>query len=86
MLGFDGVDAAGEAGCLVGVAGLALDGRHLIGMRVVRDGGVALAALQAAVEAGGKLLAVDADAVAGRVLHGLVGVAGEAIGLCAELL
>jgi hypothetical protein len=47
---------------------------------------VALAARQAAVEAGGKLLAVDADAVSGRVLHGLVGVAGEAVGLCAERL
>ena len=69
---------------LVGVAGLAIDRRDLVGMRIALDVGVAVAALQAAVNAGAELLAVDGDAVAGAVGHGGVAVAGEAIGLRAE--
>ena len=53
-------------------------------MRIVLDVCVAVVALQAAVNAGAEGLAVDCDAVAGRVLHGLVRMARQAIRLCVK--
>jgi len=76
-----GMNASHEPCRLVGMAGLALDGRHLIRMRIVLDGGMAIAAFQAAVNAGPELRAIHADTAPGGVLQGLIPVAGEAIGL-----
>lgn len=74
------MDAAGDAGGLIGVAGLAVDGRNFIGVRIGLDVGVAVGALQAAVNAGIEFLAVDGDTVAIAVGRGGVAVAGKAIG------
>jgi hypothetical protein len=63
------------------VAGIAVDLGDLIGMRVLLDVGVAVIALQASVHAGTELVAIDRDAMAGCVLHRLVGVASQAIRL-----
>ena len=52
MLGPIGMHASGQPRRLIGVAGLALHRRHLIRMRIFLDGRVAIAALQAAVDAG----------------------------------
>lgn len=51
-------------------------------MRVILDVGVAVIALEAAVDARRKLSAVDCDAVTGGILHGLIAVACQAIRLC----
>jgi hypothetical protein len=48
------------------------------------DIGVAVITLQAAVDAGAELVAVDGDAVTGRILHRLVPMAGEAVSLRRE--
>src|SRR5208282_5343474 len=74
-----GVDAAFELACLIGMAGLAIDRRDLVGMRIAFDVGVAVGALQAAVDAVAELLLVDSDAMARAVGHAGVAVAGEAI-------
>ena len=76
--------AALELRSLVGVAGLAVDLGDVVGMRIFLDVGVAVVALQAAVNAGTEFVAVDGDAVAGGVLHGLVAMAGQAIRLCGD--
>ena len=76
-----GVHAAGESGGLVVVAGLALDGRDLVGMRVALDIGVAIRALQAAMNALAEFLAVNGDAVAGSVGHAGIAVAGQTVSL-----
>src|SRR5579863_9244207 len=81
MLFAIGVDAALELRLLIAVAGRALDRRDVIGVRIVPDVGVAVVALEAAMDASGKLRAVDADAVPAVVLHRQVGVTGQAIGL-----
>ena len=69
----------------VGVARFALDLGDVVGVGIFLDVGVAVVALQAAMNALAELVAIDADAVAGGVLHGLVAMAGEAIGLCRKL-
>jgi len=63
------------------MAGFAVDFGDVIGMGVLLDVSVAVAALEAAMDAGAELVAIDGDAVACGVLHGFVGVAGEAIRL-----
>ena len=81
MLGLDGVNASGQAGRLIGVAGFALDRRDLIRMRIFLDGRVAIAALQAAVDAQAEVMRIYAHTLARGVLQARVRVAGEAIGL-----
>lgn len=66
------------------MAGAALDFGDVIGMRIALDVSVATVALQHAVNAGRKGLAVHGDVVAGGIGHALVAVAGEAFSLCAE--
>ncbi len=66
------------------MAGLAVDLGDLVGVRVLLDVGVAVVALQAAVNAGTELVAIDRDAVAGCILHRLVAVASQAICLCGQ--
>jgi len=51
MVGRVGVDTAGDARGLIGMAGLAVDGRDFFGVRIVFDVGVAACTLQAAVNA-----------------------------------
>jgi hypothetical protein len=79
------VHAGFELRFLIAVAGAALDLRRLVGMRVVLDVGVTVVALKCAVHALAELVAIDADLVAVAVGHALVSVAGEAVGLRAEL-
>jgi hypothetical protein len=79
MLFAVGVNAAAELGRLVGVAGLAIDRRNLVGMRIALDVGVAVGALQAAVNAVAEFFAVDGDAVSGAVGHAGIAVAGQAV-------
>ena len=69
---------------LAGVAGPAVDRRDVLGMGIFLDVGVAVIALQAAVYALAELAAIDCNAVARGIGHGLVAVAGEAIGLVGE--
>lgn len=64
------------------MAGFAIDLRDVIGVRVFLDVRVAVAALEAAVDACGELVTIYGDAMAGRVLHCLIGVAGKAVRLC----
>jgi len=75
------VHAARDAGGLIGVASLAVDRRDFVRMRIGLDVGVAVGALQAAVNALAEFLAVDGDAVAGAVGHGGIAVAGKTVGL-----
>ena len=79
MLGLVGMHASGQPRRLIGVAGLALDRRDLIRMRILLDRRVAIAALQAAVDAGVKGMRIHADAVPRGVLHARIRVAGQAI-------
>jgi hypothetical protein len=79
-----GMDTAGDLGGLVGMAGFALDRRQVIGVRIVVNIFVAVAALEAAVNARVKLIGVDADGLAVGVLHGGVAVAGETIDIRVE--
>ena len=74
-----GMDAPGQSCRLIGVAGIALDRRHLLRMGIILDGGVAIGAFQAAVDAGAKLLPVHADAVPRCVLQTRVSMAGQTI-------
>jgi len=82
MLFAVGMNAALEFVLLFAMACGALHGRWMIGMRVILDVGVTVVAFETAVDACGKLLAVNADVVAAVVFHGGVAMAGEAIGLC----
>lgn len=66
------------------MAGFAIDGRDFIGVRIGLDVGVAVGALQAAVNAGAEFLAVDRDAMARTVGRGGVTVTGKAVGLRAK--
>lgn len=66
------------------MAGFAVDGGDVIRMRIGFDVGVTGVAAKAAMDAGAELIAIDGDAVPGRVLHGFVGMAGEAVGLGAR--
>jgi len=76
---------AADDGCgFICVAGGALHGLGMIGVRVGRDGGMTGAALEGAVDAGVEGIRIDADVVAVRVLHGDVAMAGEAVGLRVE--
>lgn len=77
-----GMDAAPELGVLLAMAYCALNLRGMIRMGIVLDVGVAIAALQTAVNARRKLGTVHCDAVPGGILHGLIAVACEAIRLC----
>ena len=63
------------------VAGIALHRRHNIRMRIFLDSGVAIAALQAAVDAGMKLRRIHTYTVPGCILQARVRMAGEAIRL-----
>ena len=81
MLGLDRMNASCQAGRLIGVAGFALDRRDLIRMRIFLDGRVAIAALQAAVDAQAEVMRIYAHTLARGVLQARVRVAGEAIGL-----
>ncbi len=74
-----GVDAPGQSSRLIGVAGIALDRRDLLRMGIPLDGGVAIGAFQAAVDAGAELLPVHADAVPRCVLQTRVSMAGQTI-------
>ena len=63
------------------MAALAVHLHYLVRMRIFLDRRVAVVALHAAVNAVGKRLAIHGDAVTVRILHALVAVAGQAIGL-----
>jgi len=63
------------------MAALALHLGDMVGMRKFLDVGVAVVALQAAVDTGTELGTIDRNAVASGILHGLVAMAGQAIGL-----
>jgi hypothetical protein len=64
------------------VAGLALNLCNVIGVRVLLDVGVAVVALQAAVDTGAKHLSIHGNAVPSCILHCLVAVTCQAIRLC----
>ena len=68
------------------MARLAIDLGNVVGMRVLLDIGMAVITLQAAVDAGAELVAVDGNAVAGRILHRLVAMTGEAISLRCKVM
>jgi len=53
-------------------------------MGILLDRGVAIGATEAAVNAGVEGIRIDTNAVTSRVLHGLVGMAREAVGLRAK--
>ena len=63
------------------MAGFAIDLCDVIGMGIFLDVGVAVVALQAAVNVGAKLVSINGDAVAGGILHGFIAVTGKAFGL-----
>ena len=86
MLPGRGVHAARQLGSFIGMAGFAVDLRDVIGMRVLLDVGVTVIALQTAVNAGTELVSIDRDAVPGCVLHGLVGMAGQTVGLRSQAM
>lgn len=69
MLRTIGVDAGGKALRLVRMASGAFDGRDLVWMRIAFDVGVAILAPENTVNAGTELVFIDADAVAGCILH-----------------
>ena len=76
-----GVDTVLELSSLIGVAGLALDGRNLVRMRIALDVGMAVVALKAAVNAVAEFLAVDSDAVSRGVGHAGIAVASQTVRL-----
>jgi len=63
------------------MARLAINLGDTVRMRKSLDVGVTVIALQAAVDAGAELVTVDGDAMPLGILHGLVTVASQAIGL-----
>ena len=63
------------------MARLAVNLGDMVRMGKFLDVGVTVIALQAAVDAGAELVTVDGDAMPLGVLHGLVTVASQAIGL-----
>ena len=73
--------AARQPRGLIGMATLALHLRYLVRMRIFLDRRMAIVALHAAVNAVRKRLAIHCDAVTVRILHALVAVTGQAIGL-----
>ena len=79
-----GVDAAGDTCTFIGVAGFALDRGGTIGVRIVVNIFVAVAAFEVAVDARVELIGVDADVLAVGVLHGGIAVAGKAVGIRVE--
>jgi hypothetical protein len=78
------VHAACQVRGFVGVARLALDLGDVVWVRILLDVGMAVVALQAAVDACTELAAIDGDAVTCGVGHGFVTVAREAISLRSE--
>jgi hypothetical protein len=76
--------AAADCRSLIGVAGRTLHRLHLIRMGIFLDGGVAIGAAEAAVHARMELIAIDADALTGRILQRLVRMAGETVRLREE--
>ena len=81
MLGAVSVYASDQPLRFAGMAVLTLYRRHLIRMRIILDGGVAIAALQAAMQTGAKDAGIHAYTMPCCVLQALVPVAGEAIRL-----
>jgi hypothetical protein len=75
------MNAADQPCRFVGVTGFAFYRSHLVRMRIILDGGVAIPALQAAVDAGMKLCGVNGNAMSRGVLYARVRVAGKAIRL-----
>lgn len=73
------MDAALQIAFLSRVTRQTLHARHLVRMRICLDVRVAVSAFETAVNARAQLVAVHRQAVPGRVLHVLVGVASEAI-------
>ena len=73
------MDAPCKPRSLFGVAGLALDRRHLLRVGIFLDAGVAIVALQAAVNAGSELLPIHADTMPRRILHPWVRMTRQAI-------
>lgn len=67
------------------MAGLAVHSGDVVRMRIFLDVGVAVVALQAAVNTGAELVAINGDAVPSGVLHGFVTMAGEAICLRSQV-
>jgi hypothetical protein len=64
-----GVDAAGKALRFVRMASGAFDGCDFVGVRIAFDVGVAILALENTMNAGTELVFIDADAMAGCILH-----------------
>lgn len=83
VLGGVAVHAAGERRCLVGMACLAFDFCDLIRVRILLDVGVAVVALETAVNAVAEGFSIYCDAVAGGVSHAGVAVASQTVGLTA---
>ena len=75
------MDAGAELLSFIRVAGLAIHFCDVIGMWILFDVRMTVVALQAAVNACAEFISINGDAVARRILHGLVGVAGQAIRL-----
>ena len=69
MLGAVCMHASHQPRRFVSVAGFAFDRRHLIRMRIILDGRVAIAAFQAAMDAAMKLLRVHGNAMPRRILQ-----------------
>ena len=80
------MNTARQLRCLVGMTAFAVNLSDMVGMRIFLDVGVAIIALQAAVDAGAELIAVNGDAVSGCILHRLVSMAGETVGLCGKAM
>jgi hypothetical protein len=64
---------------LSGMAGCTLHARHVLGMRILLDVGVAIVALHAAMDTLPELFAVDCKAMPGGILHVFVRVAGKTV-------
>ena len=74
-----GVNTALELRGLVGMAGLAIYRRNLIGMWIALDVRMATVASQAAVDTGAECLPVDRNAVPRGIGHAGIGMASQAI-------
>jgi len=72
------MDTFGDGGGLIAVAGAAIHGGGMFRMRVIFDGGMAIGAVQAPVNAGFLLRPVYIHTMACRVCQGRFAVTGEA--------
>jgi hypothetical protein len=84
MLGTIRMHASHQSRGFVGVAGLHFTFVTVLRMRIFLDGCVAIAAFQAAVDAGMKLRPIHCNAVSRPILQALVRMAGQAIRLCMD--